>query len=132
MCLAINTNGYILAGTYGASVFRSINSTTSVENVGSLPDLYTLSQNFPNPFNPTTTIKYSIAPPNLPEGEVLQHVTLKVYDVLGREVATLVNEEKLPGNYEIKFDGNNLSSGVYFYRLQAGSFSDSKKFILLK
>ncbi|MCL6097945.1 MAG: T9SS type A sorting domain-containing protein, partial [Bacteroidetes bacterium] len=61
-----------------------------------------------------------------------QFATLKVYDMLGREVAMLVNEEKAPGNYEAQFDGSNISSGVYFYRLQAGSFSQTKKFVLLK
>lgn len=89
-----------------------------------LPTVFALYPNYPNPFNPTTTIKFSIPNP--------QFVTLKVFDILGREVTTLVNEEKLPGNYEIQFDGSNLPSGVYFYRLQAGSFSDTKKFILLK
>ena len=63
---------------------------------------------------------------------VSSHVTLKIYDVLGREVATLVNELKGPGNYEVKFDGSNLSSGVYFYQLRAGDFVDTKKIMLLK
>lgn len=98
---------------------------TSVEVFdGKLPEAYKLFQNNPNPFNPSTTIKFSI--PNS------QFITLKVYDILGREVATLVNEEKIPGNYEVKFNGSNLSSGVYFYKLQSGSFSDTKKFILMK
>jgi hypothetical protein len=83
-------------------------------------------QNYPNPFNPTTTIKYSI-----PE---LSFVTLKVYDVLGNEIANLVNEEKPTGSYDAEFTMNNLqlSSGFYFYRLQAGSFVETKKMILLK
>ncbi len=73
-------------------------------------------QNYPNPFNPSTIIKYSIpAPPNLPKREAL--VQLKVYDILGNEVATLVNKEEPAGNYEINFDGSNLASGVYFYKL---------------
>lgn len=88
------------------------------------PLFFLLNQNHPNPFNPNTTIKFSI-----PHS---QFVTLKVYDVLGREVATLVNEEKAPGNYEVKFNGSNLPSGVYCYRLQAGSFSQTKKLLLLK
>jgi hypothetical protein len=87
-------------------------------------ELISLSQNYPNPFNPSTTIKFSI--PNT------QFTTLKVYNILGREVATLVNEEKTPGNYEVQFNGSNLSSGVYFYRLQSGSFSEIKKFVLMK
>ena len=102
-----------------------------------VPDRFILSQNYPNPFNPTTTIKYSI--PNLETRHASSlHVTLKVYDILGREVATLVNEEKPPGNYKVTFDashtehGQSLASGVYLYRLQAGSFNETKKLILLK
>ncbi len=103
----------------------SNNITTSVtKNEENIPNNYLLYQNYPNPFNPSTTIKFSI--PNS------QFVTLKVYDLLGREVSILVNEEKLPGNYEVKFDGSNLPSGVYFYRLQAGSFSQTKKLMLMK
>lgn len=89
-----------------------------------IPTEYKLLQNYPNPFNPSTTIKFSI--PNS------QFVTLKVYDMLGREITALVNEEKLAGNYEVKFDGSTLPSGVYFYRIQAGSFSQTKKLLLLK
>jgi N-acetylneuraminic acid mutarotase len=97
-----------------------------------LPDKYALHQNYPNPFNPTTKIKYQI-----PE---LNFVTLKVYDVLGSNVATLVNEEKPMGNYEIEFNGNELTSGVYFYQLQVGSpsagsgqsFVETKKMVLLR
>lgn len=93
---------------------------------------YSLSQNYPNPFNPSTTIKYSISNVETRYASSLQHIALKVYDTLGREIATLVNEEKTPGNYEVKFDGSNLSSGVYFYKLEAGSFSSTKKFVLMK
>ncbi|HSD62450.1 MAG TPA: T9SS type A sorting domain-containing protein [Ignavibacteriaceae bacterium] len=85
---------------------------------------FSLSQNYPNPFNPVTTIVYQI-----PDKE---SVTLKVYDALGNEVATLVNEEKPAGNYAIKFDANKLSSGVYFYKLKSGSFTATKKLILMK
>jgi len=89
-----------------------------------LPREYKLSQNYPNPFNPTTMIEYSI----------LNHefVNLKVYDILGREVATLVNEVKSPGTYSVRFDASNLSSGVYIYRLQTDSFTSTKKMILQK
>ncbi len=85
---------------------------------------FVLEQNYPNPFNPSTTIYYSI-----PE---LSFVTLKVYDVLGSEVITLVNEEKPVGTYEITWHATNLPSGVYFYRLQAGSFAETKKMVLMK
>ncbi len=109
---------------------------TDVEATDQLPTEFALYQNYPNPFNPTTTIKFSI-PIEMEYIPSLQHVTLKVYDLLGREIATLVNEEKSPGNYEVRFDsetfrGTSLPSGVYFYRLQAGSYSDTKKLILIK
>jgi len=95
---------------------------------------YRLEQNYPNPFNPTTIIKFSI-----PE---LQFVTLKVFDMLGTEIASLANGEKAPGIYEVKFsaiggsasggDAINLPSGIYFYRLQAGNYTETKKLILVK
>jgi hypothetical protein len=96
----------------------------TVENNSWSVAKFTLSQNYPNPFNPTTTVNYQI-----PE---LSFVTLKVYDVLGNEIATLVNEEKPAGSYEVDFSGNNLTSGIYFYQLQAGEFIETKKMILLK
>ncbi len=99
-----------------------VTSVDEFENT--IPNKFELSQNFPNPFNPSTKINYSV-----PQ---ISFVTLKVYDILGKEVSTLVNEEKTIGNYEINFDANNLSSGVYFYRMQAGEFSETKKFILLR
>jgi len=89
-----------------------------------IPDEFVLYQNYPNPFNPVTFIKYEI-----PE---LSLVTLKVFDVLGSEVAILVNEEKPIGNYEIEFNGTELPSGIYFYRLQAGTFIETKKMVLMK
>ncbi len=89
-----------------------------------LPEQFSLEQNYPNPFNPSTTIKYSI-----PTSEF---VSLKVYDVLGNEVATLVNEQKPAGSYEIDFNATDLSSGIYLYTLQAGSYTQTKKLILMK
>ena len=89
-----------------------------------LPTKFFLSQNYPNPFNPITTIEFQIAE--------FGFVSLKVYDVLGREVANLVNEEKSAGNYEINWNAQNLPSGVYFYKLQIGSFIEIKKMVLLK
>ncbi|MFH1196685.1 MAG: T9SS type A sorting domain-containing protein [bacterium] len=85
---------------------------------------FELSQNFPNPFNPITTIKYEIP--------VISSVTLKMYDMLGREIITLINEKKLPGKYKVNLDGSNFPSGVYLYRLTAGNFVCTKKLILLK
>jgi hypothetical protein len=99
-----------------------------------IPNNFSLSQNYPNPFNPSTKIKYSIPSvisiPNIRERNL--NVTLKIYDVLGKEIATLVNEEKPAGNYEVNFNASSLSSGIYFYRLQSGSFVETKKMILLK
>lgn len=111
-----------------------------------IPTSFSLSQNYPNPFNPSTTIKYSIPSVMVPQvnqyntdvalshsnGEIL--VTLKVYDILGREVATLVNEYQKPGNYNYQFSTSNyqLSSGVYFYQLKAGDFIQTRKMLLLK
>jgi len=100
---------------------------------------FVLEQNYPNPFNPTTKIRYSIpTSPQSPhlQGEEVGVVTLKVYDILGNEVATLVNEEQAPGIYEVEFSTSTgtsqLASGVYLYRLKAGNFSQNKKMILLK
>ena len=95
-----------------------------------MPNEFSLSQNYPNPFNPSTTIRYSI--PNVIASEAKQSVVLKVYDILGNVVATLVNENKAAGNYEVKYDASNLSSGIYFYKLQSGSFVQTKKFLLIK
>ena len=88
------------------------------------PADFRLEQNYPNPFNPTTEIRYQTSE--------VSHVTLKVFDVVGREVATLVNENLNAGSYAAKFTGNNFASGVYFYKLQAGSFVSTKKMILTK
>jgi hypothetical protein len=89
-----------------------------------IPNSYSLAQNYPNPFNPTTTINYQV--------QFSGQVTLKVYDILGREVAALVNEVKQAGSYSVTFDAGRLASGIYFYKLQSGSFVETKKMILLK
>ncbi|RJP63254.1 MAG: T9SS C-terminal target domain-containing protein [Ignavibacteriales bacterium] len=118
---------------FGGSPGRGNLSTGVTEgNTDNLPEEYFLYQNYPNPFNPVTTIKFVI--PHVETGYIpsLQNVNLKVYDVLGREVRTLVNEEISPGTYEVIFNGSNLSSGIYFYRLQAGEFVQTKKLILMK
>ncbi|MFZ4590839.1 MAG: T9SS type A sorting domain-containing protein, partial [Ignavibacteria bacterium] len=90
------------------------------------PNLYALYQNYPNPFNPVTKIKFDI--PNIRQSVV----TLKIFDVMGREVQTLVNESLQPGTYETTFDGSNLTSGVYFYQLTSGNYKETKKLLLLK
>jgi hypothetical protein len=95
------------------------------ENLSSLvPDEYSLAQNYPNPFNPTTTLVYGLRERTI--------VELKVYDVLGREIETIVNSEQEAGYYEMEFNANRLSSGVYFYRLRAGEFVKTKKMVLLR
>jgi len=118
----------VISGADTVSIFWNaivtyINPTSIVENYIS-PDRFYLYQNYPQPFNPTTTIKYQIPKTSF--------VTLKVFDALGKEVATLVNEEKTSRSYEVEFDGSNLSSGIYFYKLKAGNFFETKKMILLK
>jgi hypothetical protein len=98
-------------------------SNTELEKNIELKD-YILFQNYPNPFNPKTNIKYSIVDKGF--------VSLKVYDVLGNEVSTLVNEEKLTGKHEVDFNANGLTSGVYYYKIQAGNYFETKKMVLIK
>jgi hypothetical protein len=88
------------------------------------PNLFSLSQNFPNPFNPSTKIKYSVPQTS--------NVVIKVFDILSNEIETLVNEEKPSGTYEITWYAKQFPSGVYFYQLKAGSFVETKKMVLLK
>ncbi len=98
------------------------------------PTEFSLEQNYPNPFNPITKIKYTISSVTLRQAQSDILVTLKVYDVLGNEVATLVNEEKPAGEYEVEFSDKSegLPSGIYFYQLAAGNFLQTKKMILMK
>jgi hypothetical protein len=99
-------------------------------SVNILPLKYTLYQNYPNPFNPATTIKYII--PSVGTSRDLS-VQLKIYNILGQEVATLVNEQKPAGTYQVKFDASNMASGVYLYQLRTeGGFSATKKLLFLK
>jgi hypothetical protein len=102
---------------------------TSIENK-SIPQEFSLFQNYPNPFNPTTTIKFSI--PGNKRAENIQSVQLKVFDLLGKEVETLVNENKTPGEYQVIFDASKLASGTYIYTLRIGNNLLSKKMLLLK
>ena len=123
--LEADNNGYIYAGTENGLWRRPLSEITSIEEVSvSIPSHYNLYQNYPNPFNPSTKIKYSI-----PQSG---NVVIKVYDILGSEIETLVNEEKPMGSYEITWYATNLPSGVYFYQLRAGSFVGTKKMLLLK
>jgi len=103
---------------------------TGIRNPNSgIPATYTLGQNYPNPFNPATKINFSI--PNSTETGAIQ-TRLVVYDALGKSIATLVDEQLKPGQYEVTFDGANYASGVYFYEIQSGSFAERKKMVLIK
>jgi len=118
---------YLFAGTRKSGVWRRSlgEMITSVKNNGTnVPAQFTLSQNYPNPFNPSTTISF-----NLPSQSI---VSLKIFDLLGREVATIVSEKMSAGSYTRQWNAAEMPSGVYFYRLQAGSFTETKKLVLLK
>ena len=126
--------GCIIDGiVYGDTTVVSVDDETQ-----NLPIEFSLSQNYPNPFNPNTMIRYEIPNQSVSGGRNDNMlVVLKVYDVLGNEIATLVNEEKPAGSYEVKFDSHsgevrNLPSGIYFYQLRAGFFVETKKMVLVK
>ena len=119
---------FFLKGCVTDGIVYGDTTLTDIENESELPKEFALSQNYPNPFNPNTSIRYAISNKQL--------VQLKIYDILGSEVATLVNEEKPAGNYEVEFKSSvgslQLASGIYFYRLKTGSFVETKKMILIK
>ncbi len=128
------TDNKVSAGTYSYRLkqtdFDGSFGFSSIVNVKvDIPNEFHLSQNFPNPFNPVTIINYMIS--DQARNDKLR-VTLKVYNALGEEAATLVNEEKPAGRYSVKFDGSKLSSGIYYYRITAGSFAETRKMILMK
>ena len=129
-----NTSIRIESGFLADTSLRGI--ILAVKDEYGLPLTYSLEQNYPNPFNPKTDIRYQIAPARPDEsgqsGGDGGFVSLKIYDVLGREVATLVNEVKPPGIYSVSWNANGFPSGVYFYRLQVKSFVETKKLLLLK
>lgn len=125
--IKVNSRNYLFLTNYNC-IFYSNNPVTDVnpEEFSSAGNLsgYTLIQNYPNPFNPSTIITFE-----LPQTEF---VTLKLYDVLGKEIRTLVSEEKPAGTHEIEFNGSGLNSGIYFYRIECNELNDVKKMILLK
>ncbi|HSL89232.1 MAG TPA: T9SS type A sorting domain-containing protein [Ignavibacteriaceae bacterium] len=126
--VAVDSEDYLYAGTNGYSMFKTTTSTvTSVEEDRTIPTMFSLEQNYPNPFNPSTVISW--------QSPVGSHQIIKVFDVLGNEIATLVDEYKPAGRYEVEFNSSgirDLASGIYFYRLMAGDFIQTKKMILLK
>jgi hypothetical protein len=113
-------------GSFGPPV-----GITPIGNI--IPSKFELEQNYPNPFNPVTKIKFSITALSFPNAPIGNPATvLRVYDILGREIRTLVNENLQPGTYEVTFDAGNISSGIYFYKLSSGVFSDIKRMLLVK
>jgi len=122
-------NNYIFLGTGGEmpqGVYRRpLSELVGIQPISNeIPNQFSLSQNYPNPFNPNTVISFQLA--------VNSFAMLKVYDLLGREVATLVNEQLQPGTYEVDWDGNGFASGVYYYKLAAGDYTETKKMVLIK
>jgi hypothetical protein len=125
-CFTMNHNGQLFAGSYDTGdIYRSVSPTTSVENeINVFPSMMFLYQNFPNPFNPITRIMYKVNSPEI--------ITIKVYDILGKEIKTLLSEYKQAGVYELEFDASDLPSGVYFYRIISENYSETKKMMLLR
>ncbi len=134
-------SSYNVNGTVGQPAIGAVSDSSYTNGVGfwylqnylltgiqskpdKVPTNFQLYQNYPNPFNPSTIISYQLAKKS--------QVTLTIYDILGRRVATLVNQNENAGSYDVRFDGSALASGVYFYRLEAGSYSQIKKLMLLK
>lgn len=116
----------VFAGTYCSSVWRrNLSDIIGIQNISSsVPEKYLLMQNYPNPFNPNTSIRYQVSS--------IKFINLVVYDLLGKEVEVLVNENQKSGMYEVTWDGSNYPSGVYYYRLTAGDFSETRKMVLVK
>ena len=106
--------------------YQTVDLITSVEQItdDGLPKEFRLEQNYPNPFNPTTTIQFAVPKTSI--------VTIKIYDVIGREVATLIDDEYQPGQYKVVFEAGQLATGLYIYRIQAGDFRETKKLMLVK
>ncbi len=126
----IGTIGQAIVGTSGTILTAGFWNTPGIvtginDNTGNtIPKEYKLDQNYPNPFNPSTIISYQLS--------AAGKVSITVYDLLGRQVANLVNKEQPAGNYKINFDASSLASGIYYYRIVAGKFIKTKKMILLK
>lgn len=120
--VARHSNTQVVSGFLANTLSSPL--VVGVENEHALPLTYSLAQNYPNPFNPTTTIRFEVP------AEV--HVALKVYNVLGQEVLVVVDEVKQPGRYDVRVEASALASGAYFYRLRAGDFVETRKFVLLR
>lgn len=121
-----------LARATGTTTNSLVYTSTGIEKVSDVPSSFTLEQNYPNPFNPSTAISYQLPALSGVEGSAVSQVSLRVFDALGREVAKLVDAQQTAGRYKVTFDASNLSSGMYFCRLQAGKLVDTKKMLLVK
>ena len=137
VCMSLvkkNNKVWGYATTANRLIFQLAGESVGINKIEStIPLEYMLYQNYPNPFNPATKIKFEI--PSSENGKWKMKnglVTLVVYDALGKEVATLVNEKLQPGEYETSFDGSKLSSGIYFYKLSAGDYQETKRMVLIK
>lgn len=127
-------DNYIFVATGGQSIWRrSLAEIIGVQNISSeVPSEYKLYQNFPNPFNPVTKIRFDIRAGVRSQSAWAEEVKLIIFDITGREIQTLVNETLEPGSYEVTFDASNLPSGIYFYKLIANDFVENKKLVLIK
>ena len=140
--LKVAPDGFLYAATEGGGVYRSTTPVTAVrDNHNTITENFVLEQNYPNPFNPATNFRFTVPEAHQPSAEIGnlstgitsgQFVSLKIHDLLGREVAILVNEEKPAGSYSVRWNATNIPSGVYFYRLTAEGFSETKKLSLIK
>ncbi|HEY5123237.1 MAG TPA: T9SS type A sorting domain-containing protein, partial [Ignavibacteria bacterium] len=125
----VNSNtGWALGSVLMKTITGGITYINQITN--QIPEKFSLYQNYPNPFNPTTKIKFDIATLSRGAGGVL--TSLKIYDITGREIQTLVNDKLNPGTYEVTFDAGNLPSGIYFYKLITNDFVENKKLVLIK
>jgi hypothetical protein len=124
----------ILVGGFHLNWFSIESASSSVEGQGLYPHTAMLYQNYPNPFNPTTVINYDLPKVTMNQTRPSEgyHVSLRVFDLLGREVAVLVNEEKPAGKYSVTWDASKMASGIYFYRLRNGNFIDTKSMVLIR
>lgn len=121
----VDSNHYVYCGTVGRSVFVRSDSLISVKKISELfPEKFSLFQNYPNPFNPATSIKFEIP--------LISNVRIVIYDLLGRQVQELMNQKLVPGAYEVQWNAENFSNGVYFYSLQTDGYSQTKKMVLIK